>query len=283
MRINNLTIGINQMTSEPGKYAENIGKARNMLADCALNKCQLACLPEAFATTIDFGSLPDIAEKIPGKTTDFLAAQAKEYHMDIIAGILEKDEDKVYSSMVYIDSEGVIQNVYRRISIYELEKKFLTPGENLVIIESKWGKIGLLGGYDINFPEICRRYFENKTELIVCGCQIPDVFRISTVSIAKARASENNCYFVLASNIGKNSLARIDFMGNSLVAQGGDTFDFSSNEYVPQKEVLAEAAGEEQILIVQVNLKKKRMELERNPHLMDRKPNYGSLEVKYGE
>lgn len=283
MKMKELTIGVIQMKSEPGKYQENMDRAKSMIADCAAKNYQLVCLPEAFATTIDFGALPGIAQSIPGEITDVLSGLAQEYGIDIIAGILEVVEENIYSSVVYINSEGTILSVYRRVNVYELEKKFLAQGSELVVVNTKWGKIGLLGGYDINFPELCRRYFEEKTELMVCLCQIPDTFLTSTVAIAKARATENNCYFVLASNIGKNVLARIDFMGNSMVAQGGDAFDFASGEYIPQEEILAIAGQEETVLTARLNMKRKNLEIARNPHLLDKRADYGSLEVKYAE
>lgn len=283
MKIIELNIGVIQMKSEPGKYEENMDKAKIMIAACAEKNCQLVCLPEAFATTIDFGALPEIAQSVPGKITQTLSELAKRYEIDIIAGILEAVEEKVYSSVVYIDSEGTIRSVYRRVNIYELEKKFLAQGNELAVVNTKWGKIGLLGGYDINYPEICRRYFEEKTELMVCLCQIPDSFLMSTVTVAKARAAENNCYFILASNIGKNALARIDFMGNSLVAQGGDAFDFASGEYIPQEEVLASAGREETVLTARLNMRRKKLEIARNPHMLDKRTDYSSLEVKYAE
>lgn len=283
MKMNELTIGVIQMRSEPGKYQENMDKAKSMIAECAAKNCELVCLPEAFATTIDFGVLSKIAQSIPGEITDVLSGLAKKYGIDIIAGVLEVIENNYYSSIVYINSEGTIRGVYRRVNVYELEKKFLAQGSELLVVNSKWGKIGLLGGYDINFPELCRRYFEEKTALMICLCQIPDTFIMSTVTIAKARASENNCYFVLASNIGKNVLARINFMGNSIIAQGGDVFDFASGEYIPQEETLAIADQEETVLTARLNMKIKKMEIARNPHMLDKRADYSSLEVEYAE
>ena len=206
-----------------------------------------------------------------------------ESYIDIIAGVLEETKEQFFSSVVYIDSEGIIRSVYRRVNIYGFEKKFISPGNELVVVKTKWGKIGLLGGYDINFPELCRRYFEEETALMVCLCQIPDTFLISMTTIAKARAAENSCYFVLASNIGRNILARIDFMGNSMIAQGGDTFDFASGEYIPQEEILAIADQEEVVLTARLNMKHKNLEIVNNPHMLDRRMDYSSLEVKYAE
>lgn len=281
--MNELVIGVIQMRSEPGKYQDNMDKAKSMIADCAAKKCRLVCLPEAFATTIDFGALSSIAQSIPGEITDILSELAIRYEMDIIAGVLEETKEQFFSSVVYIDSEGIIRSVYRRVNIYGFEKKFISPGNELVVVKTKWGKIGLLGGYDINFPELCRRYFEEETALMVCLCQIPDTFLISMTTIAKARAAENSCYFVLASNIGRNILARIDFMGNSMIAQGGDTFDFASGEYIPQEEILAIADQEEVVLTARLNMKHKNLEIVNNPHMLDRRMDYSSLEVKYAE
>lgn len=283
MKMNELVIGVIQMRSEPGKYQDNMDKAKSMIADCAEKKCRLVCLPEAFATTIDFGALSSIAQSIPGEITDILSELAIRYEMDIIAGVLEETKEQFFSSVVYIDSEGIIRSVYRRVNIYGFEKKFISPGNELVVVKTKWGKIGLLGGYDINFPELCRRYFEEETALMVCLCQIPDTFLISMTTIAKARAAENSCYFVLASNIGRNILARIDFMGNSMIAQGGDTFDFASGEYIPQEEILAIADQEEVVLTARLNMKHKNLEIVNNPHMLDRRMDYSSLEVKYAE
>ena len=114
-------------------------------------------LPELFNTGYIFTSedeLSHLAEKIPdGETTQFLISLSKKFSASIVAGIAEKYGDQYFNSAVLVNHEG-FQGSYRKIHLFDEEKKWFTPG-NLPF--SIWNigtaKIGIMICFDWIFPE----------------------------------------------------------------------------------------------------------------------------------
>lgn len=262
--------GLVQLNTRIREYEVNIARAARMLELCANNNCALACLPEAFASAVDLGAIEQVAEEIPGPTSRFLCGKAQELGLFIIAGILETHGGRRYSSALLIDNAGLIIGHYRRIHVFSLEKSFLAEGPNAnQVIHSPVGRIGLLLGYDINFPESCRSLFMDKAEMIVCPAQIPATYAAATVLLAQARAAENNCYFLLAGGCGENGLAQFSYMGRSLIARNPVGLDPFGLDYVEVPSIIAHAGKEETILFATLDMKQIRREQGRSPLYKD--------------
>lgn len=266
------------MKSEVNNYDGNINMALQKIDECVKADCDLICLPEAFATTLDLGGAKNISEEIPGKTSSCLCQKAKENNVHIVAGIMEKDEGKVYSTAILIDNQGEIIGKYRRAHIYKLEKHFISPGEEFKAFDTALGKIGLILGYDIDFPESCRILFRQGAQIIVCPLQIPNTFALPTVLLAKARAIENCCYFILASSVGENNIARLKYMGNSLIVKSPLSLDMFGSEYFEENDVIAQAGVNDPAVIYgDLDIEKIIREQEQNPHYAD------MLALSYGK
>jgi len=263
-------VGVIQHRSEVGSYEDNIERAICMIDQCINEKCDLICLPEAFSTTIDLRGIKDVSEEIPGKTSVLLCQKAKESKTYLAAGVLEKKGDDIYSSTVLIDPNGKVMGIYRRVHIFQLEKNFIKAGGAFEVFETSIGRIGIIMGYDINFPEACRALFKEKAEIIICPSQIPDAFIYSTRLLSLARATENGCYFLLVSSVGENNLARFKYMGNSLIARSPIALDPLSTEYIKEDEIVAQAGNNETIIYANLDLKRLRREQDENPHYKDR-------------
>lgn len=268
IKMNFLKIGVIQLDVQVNNYDGNIERAMRMLDICADKGCQLVCLPEAFSTSIDLRGIEQISEEIPGKTSQILCRKAEERKIYIIAGIIEKEEN-IYSSSLLINSKGEIVDVYRRVHIYQLERRFLSPGNFLKVNETPIGRIGMIIGYDINFPESCRYLFRKRAEIIVCPAHIPHPFASTTVHLAIARAIENGCYFILVSSVGENIFARIKYMGNSLIARSPVALDPYGPEYIKEDELIAKADSNETIIYGKFSLRRLRREQRENPNYKD--------------
>lgn len=263
-----LKVGVIQLEVQVNNYGGNIERALRMLELCADKECQLVCLPEAFATSIDLRGIEQISEEIPGKTSELLCQKAKEKKIYIVAGIIEKDSS-IYSSAILINTEGEIVGVYRRVHIYQLEKRFIATGNSFKVFETPIGRIGIIIGYDINFPEACRFLFRQRAEIIVCPAHIPNIFTSTTTRLAIARAIENSCYFVLASSVGENIFARIKYMGKSMIVRSPIALDPWGIEYVEENEIIAKDDLNETIIYGKLDLGRLRREQKENPHYRD--------------
>lgn len=265
-----MKVGVIQLKSEISNYQSNIDRAIRMIDRCIEERCDLICLPEAFSTTLDFRRCKEVSEDIPGRTSELLCGKAKESGVHLVAGILEKKNEDVYSSVVLINPKGEIAGIYRRVHLFQLEKRFIRAGNSLMVFETSIGRIGIIIGYDINFPEACRLLFEQKAEIIVCPTQIPDTFAYATRLLSLARAIENSCYFILVSSVGENIPARFKYMGNSLIARSSVALDPYSTDYIRENEIIAQADDNETIIYGSLDLRRLRREQDVNPHYSDR-------------
>lgn len=230
---------------------QNITSAMNLVDKAAEQGAEIICLTEAFGTGINWLNLKEMAESVPeGPITGQLQEKAKQHKIHLIAGILEKDGNDIFDTAVIIDPEGTLLGKYRRWFLWTGETNYITPGKPINCIHTNFGKVGLIIGYDINFPETCRRYFQEQVDLIVCLGAIFEEFSSSTVNLCRARATENHCYFVLASALGEHQFANKRFMGNSMVTC--DPTFLLKNLKVPMQEdisILARAGREETVLL----------------------------------
>lgn len=267
-----LKVAVIQGNVQVNMYEENLNIALKKIDQCAKDGAKLICLPEAFATSLDLPRVKSDAQSIDGEICTRLCESAKRNNVFIIGGFLEEEAENVYSTAVLISDTGIIIGKYRRKYIYKLEQHFIKAGDSTIIVETKIGKIGLILGYDINFPEITREMFKQRVDIIACPLQVPFIFKEPTRQLAVARATENSCYFILASSSGKNTLARIKYMGGSLIAQNSVGLEVFSTDYVKQKGILASAENDEEIIYAKLNMTKLRREISENPHYLAIEP-----------
>ena len=99
-----------------------------------------------------------VAEPIPGPTTDRLTELAARHNMLIQAWLAERamDSNMIYNSAVLVGPGGVI-GVFRKLH-NQFEWPVFSPGNHLSVFETRLGKIGMFICYDLAFPEIIRAF-----------------------------------------------------------------------------------------------------------------------------
>jgi len=196
----------------------NLAEAARGMAAAAERNSSLVVLPQAFATGVDTSSLRKLAEPIPGgRVCSFLAEHAARFSLHIIAGILEKDGRDVYDSAVLIAPTGELLGRYRRWFLWSGEQEFLSPGGPSTSLATDLGRIGLLLGYDLEFPESCRGYFSEGVDLLVCPSGLLRRATAELETLCRARALENHCYFLFCNAVGYHALANDELAGHSVV------------------------------------------------------------------
>jgi N-carbamoylputrescine amidase len=165
------------MTNKPYKLAliqmrcspdpkESITHAEEMLRDAAKDGAKVACLPELFLTDYFCQGLDiknfDLAEKIPGKTTETLGKIARETGMVIIGSVYEKQSHGLhYNTATVTDSNGDLVGIYRKMHIphdplFE-EKYYFAPGDlGFKAHDTSAGRLGALVCWDQWYPEGAR-------------------------------------------------------------------------------------------------------------------------------
>jgi predicted amidohydrolase len=134
-----------QMKVVGGALDLNLANAKELIRQAAEHGAQLALLPEA----MDFGWTHSSAEtgagSIPGgKSFKVLSNAAKENNIYVCAGIVERDEDKIYNSAVIIDRNGELLLKHRKLNELDFAQKLYNLGNQLKTADTELGNLGLL-------------------------------------------------------------------------------------------------------------------------------------------
>jgi N-carbamoylputrescine amidase len=159
------TIGLVQMRCEPEPDA-NMEKAVAAINRAAQGGAQIICLPELFRSPYfcqrEDPALFDLAEPIPGPSTDRLGGAARATGAVIIASLFERRASGIYhNTAVLIDADGTLLGMYRKMHIPDdplyFEKYYFTPGDlGFRAFDTRFGRIGMLVCWDQWYPEAAR-------------------------------------------------------------------------------------------------------------------------------
>lgn len=165
-----LRVALAQLSVEDGDLAHNMELVREAAHEAARQRADFLNLPEA----ADYGWLYQQARRdalpIPGRYTNLLSELAKQYHMWISAGCLEKDGDRVYNSAVIVDRQGQIMLKHRKIdTLAWLTQDLYDTGDpdDIKTVETEFGRIGLTICADNFHIEIPRRVAEQGAWLLI--------------------------------------------------------------------------------------------------------------------
>jgi N-carbamoylputrescine amidase len=163
--MSNVKVGLVQMSCVKD-VATNIEKAKKEIRNAAAKGAQIVCLQELF-TSLYFCDVEDydnfqLAEAIPGPTTEKMCVLAKELGVVIIASLFEKRAEGLYhNTTAVIDADGTYLGKYRKMHIPDdpafYEKFYFTPGDlGYKVFQTKFAKIGVLICWDQWYPEASR-------------------------------------------------------------------------------------------------------------------------------
>ncbi|ACA86289.1 carbon-nitrogen hydrolase family protein [Shewanella woodyi] len=198
---------------------DNLQKVATLITAAKSKGANFICLPANFATGINFPSLRQNSQSLHD-IQSFLSKQALEHEIQICAGVLEWNGGDIYDSAILIGSDGQLLAKYRRASLWEDERDFISQGKACDVIDTPLGRIGLLVSYDIRFPESSRHYFQQEVDILVCVANLFTRYSFPVETLCRARAADNGCCVVFASGLGNNRLAMMDYMGRSMIVDG---------------------------------------------------------------
>jgi N-carbamoylputrescine amidase len=263
---------------------ENLERSIAHIRDAAARGAQFVALQELhagpyFCQSEDV-SVFDWAEPIPGPTTETLAKIAAECGVVLLASLFERRTAGLYhNTAVVLEKDGSIAGKYRKMHIPDdpgyYEKFYFTPGDlGFVPVNTSIGNVGALVCWDQWFPEGARLMAMRGAELLVyptaIGWTPSDPLdekgrqRDAWITIQRAHAVANGMPVISVNRVGfepdpSGVTDGIQFWGSSFVAG-------------PQGEILAQAStNEEEVLVVEVDLKRSEDVRRIWPFLRDRR------------
>ena len=162
-----------------------------LIADAAKQKADFIVLPETLTFYGTGLKYVDVAESVPGPSTNYFGGLAKKHDLYIVAGLLEREGHLVYNVAVLLGPDGKIAGKYRKVTLPRGEiEGGLMPGDEYPVFDTRFGKVGMMICYDGFFPEVARELSNRGAEVIawpVWGCN---------PLLGAARACENHVYVV---------------------------------------------------------------------------------------
>lgn len=162
-----------------------------LVADAAKQKADLVVLGETI-TYVGLGKkFEEVAEAVPGPSTDYFGGLAKTHNLYIVVGLVERDKHLLYNVAALVGPDGKLVGKYRKVCLPRGETEGgITAGRDYPVFDTRFGKLGMMVCYDGFFPEVARELTNRGAEVIawpVWGCN---------PLLAAARACENHTYVV---------------------------------------------------------------------------------------
>ncbi len=282
-----VTIGLIQAACSADPAA-NLAKTLTAAERAAKEGAQIICTQELFRSQY-FCQSEDhryfqLAEPIPGPSTEVFQKLAKDRGVVVIASLFEKRAAGLYhNTAVIIDADGSLLGKYRKMHIPDdplyYEKFYFTPGDlGFRAWQTRYGRIGVLICWDQWYPEAARLTALHGAEILFYPTAIGwhprekgeagELQHSAWETVQRGHAIANGCYVVVANRVGHERLAGegIEFWGQSFVAG-------TSGELLTRASV-----EKEEILVVPVDLAKVDATRTHWPFLRDRRVDaYGDI------
>jgi N-carbamoylputrescine amidase len=284
---NKFRVGLVQMACTTDA-AENLDHAMAKIREAAAKGAQIVCLQELFRSQyfcrVEDANLFDLAEPIPGPSTDALGPLAKELGVVIVASLFERRAAGLYhNTAAVIDASGDLLGIYRKMHIPDdplfYEKYYFAPGDlGFRMFDTRFGRIAVLVCWDQWYPEAARIAALGGASILFYPTAIGwhpaekaefgeaqyDAWR----TIQRSHAIANGVYVAAVNRVGYEGTPEsgLEFWGGSFVAD-------------PFGRVLSVASHDrEEVLVVECD-PRKMDETRRNwPFLRDRRIDaYGPL------
>jgi len=266
----------------------NLDKAIARVEEAAVRGARVVCLQELFRShypcQVEDSRFFDLAEPIPGPTTEALGRLAAARKIAIVASIFEKRAQGLYhNTAVVIDESGAIAGRYRKMHIPDdpryYEKYYFTPGDlDFTSHQTAHGRLGVLVCWDQWFPEAARLTAMSGAQILFYPTAIgwwhgetpEDRVKMLEAwkTIQRAHAIANGVFVAAVNRVGIEG--ELEFWGSSFVAD-------------PFGEVVASASEKnEETLVVECNLDRIEYTRRNWPFLRDRRVDaYQDLTRRY--
>jgi predicted amidohydrolase len=219
----------------------NVAHCADMVRRCVADtEAELVVLPETCTTGFTPGLGPDelwaLVDPVDGPLTAPLHLAAAELSVHLVYGAYEPGiaQGTVYNSAVLVGPDGSTKGVYRKTHPFctELRSRggWVTPGDDICVVETPLGRIGMIICFDGDFPELSRISALAGAEVIVRPSALlrsADIWELTN----RARSYDNHVYLIGANAVGTDP-AGVMYFGNSMIV-------------TPIAEVVARAASHE--------------------------------------
>lgn len=237
-----------QMASGPNVGA-NLSEAGRLIQDAVKQGAELVVLPENFAHMgMSEKDILNVAEKAVEPSSDmgesvpiqsFLSSTAKEHKIWIVGGttpLISESSGKVRSACLLFNDQGERIARYDKIHLFDIdfgeqggaynESSFTEAGDQTVVVDTPFGKLGLAICYDLRFPELFREMVSEGMEILALASSFTATTgKAHWEVLNRARAIENLCFVVSSAQGGYHVNGRETFGHSMIIDPWGGVID----------------------------------------------------------
>jgi predicted amidohydrolase len=216
---------VNHRPRQSPSPEKNRTRFAQLIEEAARQQADIVCLPEGITVVGTGKSYADVAEPVPGPTTEILGEAARKGHLYVVAGLYEREGKVIYNTSVLIGRDGQLVGRYRKVCLPREEiDGGLTPGKTYPVFDTDFGRIAMMICWDVHYPEVARALAAKGAEVILMPIWG------GSDTLAQARAIENQIY---------------------LVASG---YDFKTAIYDKAGHTLVETTKDPKVMVVEIDL-----------------------------
>ena len=157
-----------QISARPGGKKANLERIGLWAERAGSLGADLVCFPELCTTALAGLPAAELAEPIPGPTTDRLAAMARQHNLWMIVGMIEANPDGMpYNAAVVIDPTGAVASIYRKVYLFSSERDEFAPGAQPCLLRLPFARVAVTICYDFIFPSYIAGLVDRGAELIL--------------------------------------------------------------------------------------------------------------------
>jgi len=274
--MNDFQIALCQMKVGLDK-TQNVKKAVKFIRKAG-EKADLVVLPEMFNCPYQTDQFPSYAEGADeSPTLKAVSRAARDSEVYLVAGsIPERDQDHIYNTSFIYNPTGELIGRHRKLHLFDIdvpgqiqfkESDTLTPGDQITVVDTDFGKLGVAICYDIRFPELARLMTLQGAQLLV----FPGAFNLTTGPahweiLSRTRALDNQVYLATCSPARDDEAPYVAY-GHSLLAD-------------PWGEVVVQAGIGEEILYASIKASRVDEVRQELPLLKNRRRDLYTLDLK---
>jgi (R)-amidase len=207
---------------EPTLGPATDGTLERMTAAIADADAELVVFPELATTGYHvFETVDELAEPVPGPTTDALGSAAADADTAVLFGMPVADGDAIHNSAVWIDADGTVRTRYDKRHCWGGEREVFATGDDYAVVDAPFGRVGVQICYDLNFPAASAALAAAECDVLVNLSAWTVRLERDWTTLLPARAIEQGAYVVGCNQAG--TAAGRTFCGRSTVIEPDGT------------------------------------------------------------
>jgi 5-aminopentanamidase len=240
-----MKIALGQTIGMPGDVPANLQLMRRFAEKAASQGAELLLLPELFLSGYNIGDqVQRLAEASNGPSAAAAAEIAAGAGLAIIYGYPERGAEGVYNSALMLDRRSKPIANYRKTHLWgDFERAQFRAGTEAALLEFAGARFGVMICYDIDFPELARRYALNGADAIIALSATTAPYPVVPRRLIPARAYENRLFVLYSDRAGTEN--GLTYAGESCVA-------------APDGEIIARCDQGEALMIAEIDFERYR-------------------------